>query len=276
MVQTGGLIVTIKRKKLVFVLLAAFLIVLIMHKALPFILLFNSIPGQRHLDDVEQLQTSVDAKRVRAISEMHRQQVLFDFASSNFSELGSTNRNQSMKTLRTVLACFARGEKIEACNDLVRSMYVWGRSGSDWKLNPEGDYDFTATWMIRLLYEFGHKNKIFFPETRDYLVDTLLNLEGKPVLTVPLSIGTVFDTENHILMRESSRYLKNQWMAAHGNESNRYNNKKNGMETWIERYLNSIRIDGVYEYNSMPYVTYAILPLTFPPKTVPIAIGVPA
>ena len=150
---------------------------------------------------------------------------------------------------------------IQESNELIKSMSVWGRSGSKWRLNPKGDYDFTTIWMVRLLYEFGHEDEILFPETRDYLVNTLLDSGGKPDLYVPLSLGMVFDTENHLLMREGTRYLKNQWKKTHGSEAARYDNHRNGMERWMVRYLNAIRVNGLYEYNSMPYTTYTVLPL---------------
>ena len=37
------------------------------------------------------------------------------------------------------------------------------------------------------------------------------------------------DSENHILMTEGSRYLKNQWLKKHGNDDPKFDNEINGV-----------------------------------------------
>ena len=64
------------------------------------------------------------------------------------------------------------------------------------------------------------------------------------------------DTENHILMTEGSRYLKNQWLRNHGNNCAKYDNKTNGVEEKLKQYLEEIYTYGFYEYNSSPYLGY--------------------
>jgi len=91
-------------------------------------------------------------------------------------------------------------------------------------LNKKGDYDFTITNLTTILWLFGDKENILYPGTRDYLVNNLLSEEGGDFrYAVPYSLGLWKDTENHILMTEGSRYLKNRWLALHGNTAEKYN-----------------------------------------------------
>jgi hypothetical protein len=39
----------------------------------------------------------------------------------------------------------------------------------------------------------------------------------EPLVMVPRTLGLARDTENHLLMTEGSRYLKNRWLALHVN-----------------------------------------------------------
>ena len=130
--------------------------------------------------------------------------------------------------------------------------------GSTWELHY-GDHDFCEAALIPLLYLAGDR---LSEEAREHLLDVLLVSEGTgPNLKVPRTCRVVYDTENHILMTESSRYLKNQWLRCHGATEARYDNRANGMTQWLLAHLNALRIHGFYEFNSIPYEGYAILPL---------------
>ena len=62
-------------------------------------------------------------------------------------------------------------------------------------------------------------------------------------------------------MAEGSRYLKNRWLMLQGNAERRYDNQRNGMERWILDLLAELRTAGLYEFNSMPYMGYALTAL---------------
>jgi hypothetical protein len=64
------------------------------------------------------------------------------------------------------------------------------------------------------------------------------------------------DSENHILMTESSRYLKNQWLKNHGNNESKYDNSINGVAQKLKSFLEEIDTYGFYEFNSAPYLGY--------------------
>jgi hypothetical protein len=62
-------------------------------------------------------------------------------------------------------------------------------------------------------------------------------------------------------MTEGSRYLKNRWMLLHVSEDPYFDNISNGMEAIILKVLEEMKANGLYEFNSMPYVGYTITAL---------------
>ena len=148
-------------------------------------------------------------------------------------------------------------------NGYLMRLRPWGRSGSTWALHPEGDYDFTLTVLITMLYLFGEEPRQLIPDARMHLLNELLiETGGTPRTKVPQSLGLVLDTENHHLMTESSRYLTNQWWRVHEDSNDpRHDNRSNGLEEWLIAYLDEIIDEGVYEFNSIPYFAYMIHPL---------------
>lgn len=160
-----------------------------------------------------------------------------------------------LKNPRTVLGCLLAGKRVEEINNYLLNQNATGTAGSRWFFNPKGGYNFTTMALTPVLFLFDDKPKLLYPETKKHLVENILTIEGsgftRNVPSLPLN-----DTENHILMAESSRYLKNQWHREHGNESAEFDNKNNGVEAGLKDYLKEILCYGVYEYNSDPYLGY--------------------
>jgi hypothetical protein len=164
-----------------------------------------------------------------------------------------------------LLAKLARRQDVGEVNAYMQGLTPWSNLGSTWFAH-KGDYDFTVTILTTLLYLFGEEPDLLYPETREHLLTVLLNLEGgEPRITVPRTLGVVRDTENHILMMESSRYLKNQWLFEHGTPEQRanpdYDNASNGLQDWLTAHLDEVNDTGFYEFNSIPYVAYTMHPL---------------
>jgi len=65
------------------------------------------------------------------------------------------------------------------------------------------------------------------------LIELLIEEGGKYRVKVPRSLGLVNDTENHYLMTEGSRYLKNRWLQLHGHFEKKFDNIQNGLEKWL-------------------------------------------
>ncbi|MCE2682215.1 MAG: hypothetical protein LW704_04525, partial [Cryomorphaceae bacterium] len=151
---------------------------------------------------------------------------------------------------RILLARLYAQKDIPETNKAIQSLVPRGVTGSQWLLNPQGDYDFTLTTLTTILFLFGDNTDLLYPETKDHLVNVLLTESGGTFRKhVPHSLGLFMDTENHILMTEGSRYLKNQWLALHGNSSAQYNNVQNGMELRLHNFLNGLTTMGLYEFN---------------------------
>jgi hypothetical protein len=163
---------------------------------------------------------------------------------------------------RILLARLYAKKDIPETNKCIQLLMPRGVTGSQWLLNPQGDYDFTLTTLTTILFLFGDNPELLYPETRNHLVKVLLTESGgKFRKHVPHSLGIFIDTENHILMTEGSRYLKNQWLALHGDSSNEFDNVKNGMELRLHNFLSGLTSMGLYEFNSLPYIGYTIAAL---------------
>ena len=163
---------------------------------------------------------------------------------------------------RTILAKLKTRNDISGANKTIMKMKVWGVPGSSWALNKKGDYDFTCTILTTILWQYGDQPELLYPETKDYLLNVLISLEGnKFKYTAPRTLGLVKETENHILMTEGSRYLKNRWKTLHGNKDNQYDNIQNGMEQKLIDFMEEMRTNGLFEFNSIPYIGYTITAL---------------
>ena len=184
------------------------------------------------------------------------------YASFADKKLSNDNLNGKGNTPKVLLAKLLLKQDVEAVNNTMMKLTVWGISGSSWALNKKGDYDFTITPLTTILYLFGDKPDLLYPNTKDYLLNILLSEEGNKFRkTAPKTLGLAPETENHILMTEGSRYLKNRWLMLHGDTKSDYDNVKNGMEAKILAYLERMKTDGLYEFNSIPYIGYTIMAL---------------
>jgi hypothetical protein len=142
------------------------------------------------------------------------------------------------------------------------NMQVNGVTGSKWKLNKKGDYDFSLTILTTILWKFGDQSSKLFPATSNYLLNVLMTESGNKFrYATPKTLGLIRETENHILMTEGSRYLKNRWVMMHGDTNPKYNNSKNGMEQKLLNVLINMKTKGLYEFNSLPYIGYTITAL---------------
>ena len=163
---------------------------------------------------------------------------------------------------RVILAKLALGVDIPAINSYLLEAEPWAGIGSTWSLRKSGDYDFSLPPLTAMLYHYGDDPDRLYPETVDHLINVLLNQEGDRFLTtVPGSLRLVAETENHILMTEGSRYLKNQWLVRHGSTDPRHDNTSNGLREKLVDYIHEIDRAGAYEFNSTPYMGYTLMAL---------------
>ncbi|VXD14439.1 hypothetical protein [Marinoscillum sp. 108] len=161
-----------------------------------------------------------------------------------------------------LLARLLLRQDVSDVNAVIQRLPVWGNCGSSWSMNPKGDYDFTLTILTTILWKFGERPDVLYPETKKYLLEVLMIEDGgKFSYTVPRTLGMVMETENHMLMTEGSRYLKNRWVQLHGNTDRYYDNVRNGMEEKLLSLMEEMKTNGLYEFNSIPYLGYTITAL---------------
>ena len=132
-----------------------------------------------------------------------------------------------------------------------------------------GEYDFALTNLIPLMYDHGSR---LTGETYLHVLNELLDQVGgaDQVTKFVVRCGLAFpETENHITMTESARYLTNQLRLeqarAHGETSpafleaqKKYDNELNGMNEWMLKYLQDFLKNDFHEYNSRPYARLTI------------------
>lgn len=163
---------------------------------------------------------------------------------------------------RVILGKLLTNTDVEKANHYLAHKKPWGTNGTDWAFNPHGDYDFSEVPLVTILYLFGDKPELLYPATRENLLNNLLTHSGnKTHERTPRMMGLMRETENHILMGETSRYLKNQWLQEHGDTSRLSDNQRNGLNNWWMACLNQKLERGFFEFNADPYSGYSLTAL---------------
>jgi hypothetical protein len=140
--------------------------------------------------------------------------------------------------------------------------------GVDGLCETEYDVDMGLVGLVRLLYLHGQApNAHIRASARQHVIHDLLTQVGGAdewrdhprlcgiALPVP-------ETENHILMTESSRYLTNQLirkgMAPTDPSYPRYDNQANGLRHKLLEKLSRFLNDDFHEYNARPYALFSL------------------
>lgn len=223
----------------------------------PYIIVINSIPRTSPIneDEMNELRDLVDVTRLSHNSGSISHDVIHYFAGK---DIGDWKDAGKIEAPRIILSKMYMNVDIEEINNYLISIEPWGLPGSSWGF-VNGDYDFSLVTLTTVLYLFGDNPDILYPDTLEHLIEVLLVLDGGiPSTKVPRTLGRIFDTENHILMMESSRYLKNLWVSKNISDNPYFDNMKNGLNNWMLEYLNDLRLNGFYEFNSVPYQGYSI------------------
>ena len=209
------------------------------------------------------LDTNMDVPKQRTkiwnASSEYGDRVLNHWTNRSLDEIKQSGK---VDAPRVLLANLFANKNISQTNAFILNMQVNGVSGTRWALNKNGDYDFSLTILTAILWKFGDHPNILFPATANYLLNVLMIESGNEFrYATPKTLGLLRETENHILMTEGSRYLKNRWLMLHGDTNPVYNNSKNGMEQKLLQELFNLKTKGLYEFNSLPYIGYTITAL---------------
>ena len=240
------------KKLLLYVLMCLFTLTLLLY------ILVNIFAGAgRKMDHPIELG-NIQIPKQRSLSFSNHsdlKQKILDGWTSKTPQDWKPNEKVNLKNSRIAISCLLEGKRIQEINNYLMNQKAVGHPGSPWLLYPLGDYDFTAMAFTALLYLFGEKPELLYPKTREHLLNNILTIEGDEFRR---NVGYMFleDSENHILMTEGSRFLKNQWLMKHGNTDPKYDNKINGVSKKLKIFLEEIETYGFYEFNSAPYLGY--------------------
>lgn len=134
---------------------------------------------------------------------------IIQYWSKGENENWTDGEKVGVKNARVVLGCLAAGKCVEEMNKYLLEEKSTGTAGSRWLLNSGGGYNFNTMACTPILYLFHNKPELLYPETKEYLAKNILTIQGSGS-TRRVPYLPIQDSENHILMAESSRYLKNQ------------------------------------------------------------------
>jgi tetratricopeptide (TPR) repeat protein len=140
-----------------------------------------------------------------------------------------------------------------------------------WVCKTKGEYDTFLKGLIAIVNRYAD---LLTPEVYDHVTGELLTLSGghdvgietKEVccdfetLPPPFSLLECLDppeSENHILLIESTRFLTNQLLFAR-TQDDRYDNQRNGLAGWLLGYLHTILKHDFHEFNARPYQRYSL------------------
>jgi hypothetical protein len=164
---------------------------------------------------------------------------------------------------RTLLAKLLKGREIKEVNEYLLAARPYAGSGSSYTLRPRADYDFAEIVLAGILFLFGDRPEILWPETAAHIQDVLLIERGYRIRwTVPGSLGTVRETENHILMTEGTRALRNRWLIRSGADRSPGHLRRTDMHArGLAGFVSELDRCGLYEFNSQPYSGYTLTAL---------------
>lgn len=157
-------------------------------------------------------------------------------------------------------------------NDIILSPDTkqWALYGSTFEdLAPlcvrKGDYDFTTQALVRTAYIDLFDMDLLWPESRHKIAWDLLTANGTDHHIDMKICGFDYpDTENHVLMTETSRYLTNQLLLQEelsDSEKAEFDNSQNGFNEWMLNHFKQFFVNYFEEYNSKPYQGYAVMPI---------------
>ncbi|GIG88017.1 hypothetical protein [Plantactinospora endophytica] len=134
----------------------------------------------------------------------------------------------------------------------------------DGEVGTRRDYDMALKGLMVLAYRYRH---LLTDEDFNFLLDRLVPAHlsgGHPpeieIVEVTFLNIDIPETENHLLMIESSRYLVNQLLHDRTGEA-RFDNSANGLTGWLLGYLQVLVKHDFLEFNSRPYARHALHPL---------------
>lgn len=233
----------------------------------PIIFVISTVYGsyQARNYDIRQIPPSASIEDAKEKISLKREMLLEKWSRKPMDKFPFKHTFES-KELDSISAAYARivtGREIEKVNEyLLDKRFEPALVGTRIKLfggicKRYGDYDFVLQELIRIAY---NGKGVISNKAYDRLLNELLSQKGNKHYT-HFAMGVcgrkIKDTENHILMTETARYLTNQLMFDETGEEI-YDNEKNGFNDWLIDHLEYFFKHGFSEINSKPYAGYTI------------------
>jgi hypothetical protein len=126
-------------------------------------------------------------------------------------------------------------------------------------ITTKRDYDMALKGLMTIAYRYGH---LMVKGDVDFILDALVppTLRGWHPPEIEIVMQSVFptpETENHLLMIESSRYLVNQLLKDRTGDP-AFDNANNELSHWLLSYMRTIAQHDFLEFNSRPYARLAL------------------
>ena len=222
---------------------------------------FGNVRVKKVKPDLSEITVRLKPDSSKSVADWQKHPIVLDWAAKTPDE--DWKKRGKTDIPRILLAKLAMREDIEAVNQYLSKLEPWGKSGTNWLMNPNGDYDFSEIVLVNILYLFGQDTAILYPESEKRLLNVLLTeKKPKPFPKTPNSLCLLRETENHILMKETVRYLRRAWIFKKSlYQSRREEKQLIFLENWMIHHLKELKAYGLWEYNSIPYLAYTIVPL---------------
>lgn len=142
-------------------------------------------------------------------------------------------------------------------NNWLEINHTPGKVGTEFKIlgfGKDGDYDFSLVGLTLIAKKW--KNNLS-EKAYTNLVNNLLTQKENNLLPEKWFLKLIPESENHLILSNSSLYLTNEILFESTGDS-KYNNLTNGVHIWLVNYLKNCIKNGLYEYNSKPYSNWTI------------------
>ena len=164
----------------------------------------NSFPEETFVIPRLVSDKSLDRKEKLSLIEGELQ----NYAKRDIHEWNAKFKDTILNT-RYLFAQLLLQKDIAYLNQEILKHQAWGTTGTSGFTNKKGDYDFSQIQWVNILFYFKDAPEILYPNSAQHIIDALIIDKGsRPTLKAPHTLGLLIETENHILMKEISRYLK--------------------------------------------------------------------
>jgi hypothetical protein len=129
-----------------------------------------------------------------------------------------------------------------------------GTSYDEFFGSRKGDYDMALKGLMVVLHRYRRlltRQQVDFV-LRDLVPGHLNGPHDQDIMSYGLLTEVAPETENHMLMINSTRYLVNQILFEHTGDT-RFDNAGNGLTNWLLAYLQVLVKHDFLEFNSRPY-----------------------